>query len=92
MKLTIEQNQYFDAMDAMFMSEAWRLFQDDVQGWKDALRDQLEGAKDLRELGVIQGRMNMAQQIRTYQSVVEGAKKSLEDAPDEVVDNDAPTL
>lgn len=83
MKLTLEQNAYFDTMDTMFMSEGWRLFQDDVTGWKDALRDQLETVTDLRQLGIIQGRMNMAQQIRNYQSVIEDAKKSIEDAPDQ---------
>lgn len=82
MKLTLEQNAYFDEMNAMFMSEAWRLFQDDVKGWYDALLGSYDSVEDPREMGVIQGRRNMALQVLNYQEVIEQGRKSLEDAPE----------
>ena len=82
MKLTLEQSAYFDTMDALFMSEGWRLFVDDVKGWHEALLEQFEGVTDLRSLGIAQGRRMMAQQIISYQEVIEAGRKSIEDAPE----------
>lgn len=86
MILTLEQNQYFDTMDEMFMSPGWKMFIEDVEGFHEAMEGQFDSVKDLRELGLAQGRKMTFQQILNYQSVVEGAKKSLQDAPEEVVD------
>jgi hypothetical protein len=79
MTLSMEQNEYFDMMDALFMSEGWRLFVDDIKGFQEALKSQVLGIKEPRDLFFAQGRNTVFDQILTYQDMIEGAKKSLQE-------------
>lgn len=82
MKLSVEQNDYFDTMDTLFMSKGWRLFIDDFEGFVEAMKSHLLSVKEPRDLYLAQGRIMEMQHVLNYQEMIEATKKSLEDAPE----------
>lgn len=61
--MTSEEQQYFDAMDALFGSLGWKLLAEDIQRWMSAISTQWETIKP-EDLRFIQGRYDGLRQIR----------------------------
>lgn len=84
--MTDEQQQYFAAMESLFASTGWRLMTGDVQAWRDAIAIGLVSVTpDL--LRREQGRIEMADQILSYEKN-HAANKALVESGQLVVGDD----
>lgn len=68
-----ENQQYFEAMEAMFASLGWQLLMSDVEGFKEAISSQWRTATP-DGLRFAQGRYDGLDQIATYEKQIENLK------------------
>lgn len=71
-----ENQQYFEAMEAMFASLGWQLLMSDVEGFKEAISSQWRTTTP-EGLRFAQGRYDGLDQIATYEKTVMGLKAQL---------------
>lgn len=78
--------QYFEAMEGLFTSPGWKVFNDDITGWQEAISSQWRTMKP-EDLRYAQGRFDALDQILTHFKSCEAWKtQALED------DLDVPTI
>ena len=80
--MTQEEQQYFEAMEALFQSIGWQLLEADIRGWMESISGQWETIKP-EDLRFIQGRYDGLKQVAGLPVLIEGLKDaqaaSLED-------------
>lgn len=78
--------QYFEAMETLFTAPGWKVFKDDITGWKEAISSQWRTMKP-EDLRYAQGRFDALDQVLTHFESCEAWKaQALED------DLDVPTI
>lgn len=82
MKLTQEENEYFDAMDYLFMSAGWKNFIEDIKNNRAALNESWSGITDTDELLRAQGRIDAYNQILGYEDLTDEYRKQKQEAPE----------
>jgi hypothetical protein len=68
-----EDKQYFEAMEALFTSQGWQLFKDDIKGWQDAIASQWRVLKP-EQLQFEQGRAAALDQVLKHFELCESLR------------------
>ena len=76
--------QYFEAMETLFTSPGWRLLNDDIVGWQDAIATQWRTLKP-ESLAFAQGRYDAFEQVLKHFKLCETLKaQALEQAQEDL--------
>jgi hypothetical protein len=84
--VTPEQETYFTEMELLFMQPGWKKFIEDITNNQDALRSAVLGIETEREFFRAQGRNDAFTQVLTYQGLIQGMKKDIEEAEEQEAD------
>jgi hypothetical protein len=73
MALKEEERQYFEAMEALFTSQGWKLLKDDIKGWQEAIASQWRTLKP-DQLQFEQGRAAALDQVLKHFELCESLR------------------
>lgn len=82
MKLTQEENDFFDEMDHLFMSPGWKHFIEDIRNNRAALNESWSSIPNTDTLLRAQGRIEAYDQILGYEDLTTEYRKQKEEAPE----------
>ena len=71
--MDIKEQEYYDRYFDLFRSEGWKQFLSELVASLDDHKEQALAAKDLREMGVLQGQLLKSKQILAMESLIRQA-------------------